>query len=173
MYILHMRARTARFGNVPSAHAPPDSESAGVPGIRQPRQNLGYSARVSDELAAAGGDATREWVEFAFMRAVELPFLLRLARGSETTLTRPAAATDPRPGSDPAAAVIHARYPSAHRSALHLQLEAWDDGSYRLTYLRGEGPCGARTSRSIARMLALHFAGLVRAREDGVPVAVD
>jgi hypothetical protein len=76
---------------------------------------------ASDELAAGSGDATRDWVEFAFTRAVELPVLLRLARGAWTTLTRPAGATDPHPGSDPAAAVIHARYPSPHRSALHLQ----------------------------------------------------
>jgi hypothetical protein len=116
---------------------------------------------MTKQLAAGNSDRTCQDIELAFTRVVELSPFLKLGRGSDTSLSYPAQSTDPPSDMAPAASVIHARYPSAYNSALHLQLEAWDDGSYRLTCLAAEGTARSRDAQSMARRLAQHFERLI------------
>jgi hypothetical protein len=123
--------------------------------------SLRYAAQMAWELAAGNSNRTPGEIERAFARTVEISAFQRLGRGSGTRLAHPARSADPPSHLGPAAMVVHARYPSAYKSALHLQLEAWEDGSYRLTFLRREGPAAAKASAMMARRLAERFERLV------------
>jgi hypothetical protein len=123
---------------------------------------LGTLRGVLEELAAGSAPRTCRDIELAFMRVVQLSDFFKLGRGSDTSLAYPARPADPRPELAAPASVIHARYPSSHGSALHLQLEAWDDGSYRLVWLATEGPGGGNAASVMARRLAERFERLVR-----------
>jgi hypothetical protein len=117
---------------------------------------------VLEELAAGSVPRTCREIELAFTRVVELSDFFKLGRGSDTSLAYPAGATSPRCDMPPSASVIHARYPSAHGAALHLQLEAWDDGSYRLVWLATEGQVRGSALSVMARRLAERFERLLR-----------